>query len=63
MLCAKCFFLLEDGNFSLSEGKQSDFNGERICGYLPEVNLNFLLGGNHGEEVLDSAQVRGRESR
>lgn len=53
------FFQLEDGNFGLPEGKQSDFNGERICGYLPEVSWNFLLVGNRGEEALDSAQVHG----
>jgi len=30
-------FLLEDGDFGLSEGKQSDLKGERICGYLRRV--------------------------
>jgi len=52
------FFLLEDGNFGLSEGKQSDFKRERTWGYLPEASLNLYLGGNREGEALDGARVR-----
>lgn len=48
----KVFSLLGDDNFSFSEGKQSDFKGERICGYLSEASLNFLLWGNREEMCL-----------
>ena len=29
-------------NLGLSEGKESDFEGEKSCGYLPEGKLNRL---------------------
>ena len=43
------FFYLKTATLGLSEGKQSDFKRERICGYLPGACLNFLLGGSRGE--------------
>ena len=40
-------------NLGLSEGKESDFEGEKSCGYLPEGKLNRLLKGDCEGDALE----------
>ena len=53
--CSVCevLFLHESGNLGLPEGKESDFEGEKSCDYLPEGRSNRLLQGNCEGDVLE----------
>ena len=56
------YFLLDDKNFSHSEGEDRDFKGEgsdfegEVCGYRPEVCPSCLL-------KEDGAGMRGKMKR
>ena len=39
------FSLLEVDRLCLSEGEESEFEGERICGYLPEDSSSRFAPG------------------
>ena len=39
------FSLLEVDRLCLSEGEESEFEGERICGYLPEGSSSRFAPG------------------
>ena len=39
------FSLLEVDRLGLSQGEESEFEGERICGYLPEGSSNRFASG------------------
>ena len=52
--CSVCevLFLHENGNLGLPEGKESDFEREKSCGYLPEGRSNRLLQGDCERDAL-----------
>ncbi len=47
--------LLEDDDFGLSGGDDSDFEGDGICGYLPEVDTG-LFEEDGENEVCDEEE-------
>ena len=66
--CSGCevLSLHENGNLGLPEGEESDFEGEKSCGYLPEGRSNRLLQGNcEGDalEVVDQERLKNSMKR
>ena len=61
------YFLLDDEDFGLSEGEDSDFEGEEVCGYRPEVRPRRLLGedgdGDAREEDDEAMEVGSGSAR
>ena len=41
--------MILDDDFGLSDGEESDFEGEEVCGYRPECHLNLGAGRSQWE--------------
>jgi len=51
-MCDALSMILDD-DFGLSDGDESDFEGEEVCGYLPECRPNLSVRGDHEEDAIE----------
>ena len=45
--------MILDDDFGLSDGEESDFEGEEVCGYRPECRPSLSVRGDHEENAIE----------